>query len=226
MSRVFHTSKRTKPFEIHDTLHSARVARVANASGEGFAALASIYDDRHGASYTAIKHRAWAEKSGVKLYRPLATFALTLAQFSDHGVEGIIASPGALLKFSRGFAQAGIKHRFKHLIAGGSCLSPEASKEIRAGLGDNLFTRYSTSETGPIAIGLAVETAEKNLGCVGRLLDGVRVEIVNGGEIRVRTPYMFEGYLDGPKDSLRDGWFYTGDLGHFEDDMLFFDGRK
>jgi long-chain acyl-CoA synthetase len=49
------------------------------------------------------------------------------------------------------------------------------------------------------------------------------------GEIVVRNPGVFKGYWKKPEataETLRDGWVYTGDIGHFDEDgYLYFQGR-
>src|SRR5207248_9893851 len=47
---------------------------------------------------------------------------------------------------------------------------------------------------------------------VGRPFDGVDIKIVEG-EVLVRAPSMFQGYLNEPAS----GYFHTGDLGHLEE---------
>jgi len=60
-------------------------------------------------------------------------------------------------------------------------------------------------------------------GCVydGRPLDGVDVQVVADGRIRVRGPVLFSGYRlreDLTAAALRDGELVTGDLGRFDGD--------
>jgi long-chain acyl-CoA synthetase len=65
-----------------------------------------------------------------------------------------------------------------------------------------------------------------------RLVDTEGKEVPDGqtGEIIVRSPSCFIGYWDNPKataEALRDGWVYTGDLGHRDaDGYIWFDARK
>jgi len=49
------------------------------------------------------------------------------------------------------------------------------------------------------------------------------------GEVRFSGPSMFSGYYNDPEataESLRDGWFYTGDLGFMHDGELYITGRN
>ena len=77
-------------------------------------------------------------------------------------------------------------------------------------------------------------------GSLGKVLEGFEVRLVdaegqdvpNGqsGEIIVRSPSSFIGYWENPQatsETLRDGWLYTGDLGHRDaDGYIWFDARK
>ena len=73
----------------------------------------------------------------------------------------------------------------------------------------------------------------------GQLLPGNRVEIVsdsgevlqNGyvGEIAIQSDSLFQGYYNRPdltEKAIRDGWYYTGDLGFYLDGELYVVGRK
>jgi acyl-CoA synthetase (AMP-forming)/AMP-acid ligase II len=73
-------------------------------------------------------------------------------------------------------------------------------------------------------------------GSVGRVLGGIEMRIVDSeggdalvgdaGEIWVRGPNVFAGYLDDPEATARvltpDGWLRTGDGGHLDDDGYLF----
>jgi long-chain acyl-CoA synthetase len=77
-------------------------------------------------------------------------------------------------------------------------------------------------------------------GSLGKVVEGVEVRLVDtegkdvpdgqSGEIIVRSPSSFIGYWENPKasfETLRDGWVYTGDLGHRDaDGYIWFDARK
>jgi long-chain acyl-CoA synthetase len=63
----------------------------------------------------------------------------------------------------------------------------------------------------------------------GKPLPGVEVKIEDG-EIVVRGNGIFAGYFDAPEataETLRDGWLYTGDIGHLDaDGELYILGRR
>jgi long-chain acyl-CoA synthetase len=58
----------------------------------------------------------------------------------------------------------------------------------------------------------------------------VSVHIADDGEVWLRGPTVFQGYLNNPKatdEALRDGWLATGDLGALDEDgFLTITGRK
>jgi long-chain acyl-CoA synthetase len=69
------------------------------------------------------------------------------------------------------------------------------------------------------------------LGSVGKALPGVELRIAEDGEILVKGPIVFKGYLNQPELTAetitRDGWIHTGDLGRLDpDDFLWITGRK
>jgi len=69
------------------------------------------------------------------------------------------------------------------------------------------------------------------LGSVGKPLPGTELQIADDGEILVRGPIVFKGYLNQPEltsETLTgDGWIRTGDLGRLDQDgFLWITGRK
>jgi long-chain acyl-CoA synthetase len=68
------------------------------------------------------------------------------------------------------------------------------------------------------------------LGSVGRPLPGTGIGLGEDGEILLRGPNVFAGYHDdaeSTRETVRDGWVYTGDLGSIDaDGYLTITGRK
>lgn len=101
--------------------------------------------------------------------------------------------------------------------------------EYFAGLGIVLREVYGQSEDcGPTSWNRPGRT---RFGTVGPPLPEVEVKIADDGEVLVRGPNVFLGYLKDPtataaaKDA--DGWLHSGDIGRFDEDgYLLITGRK
>ncbi|KAF4409219.1 MULTISPECIES: long-chain fatty acid--CoA ligase [Streptomyces] len=117
--------------------------------------------------------------------------------------------------------------RVRHAVSGGSPLSRELGL-LFAGAGITVYDGYGLTETSAAVTGHPL--GRPRFGTVGRPLPGCAVHIAPDGEIWVRGPNVFAGYLDdraGTEEVLRDGWLATGDLGHLDDEgYLRLTGRK
>jgi O-succinylbenzoic acid--CoA ligase len=82
------------------------------------------------------------------------------------------------------------------------------------GLPANVVTTYGLTETGS---GVVYD---------GVPLEGVEVSLSRQGEVRLRAPMLLRCYRDGKVPLDAEGWFATGDIGHFDDaGRLQVDGR-
>ena len=91
---------------------------------------------------------------------------------------------------------------------------------------------YGSTETGPVAIYQKVENAWKKPGSAGKVAIHCQMRIVDdenndvkqgeSGEILLKGDnILFEywGNETATKDAIRDGWFYTGDIGYQDEDL-------
>ena len=90
-----------------------------------------------------------------------------------------------------------------------------------------LLEGYGLTETSPV---ITVSTPEHyRRKSAGRAISGVEIRIENE-EILTRGPHVMQGYYQKPEatqEVIRDGWFYTGDLGHLDEEgFLFITGRR
>ena len=126
--------------------------------------------------------------------------------------------------------QLGGKMRF--VISGGAPLDPKIQKGF-IDLGINVAQGYGLTETSPV---IAAENMYKSrIGSIGVPMENVTVEIVNKddngiGELRAKGPNVMLGYYENDEETnkvLKDGWFYTGDLGYIDKDgFIFITGRQ
>lgn len=105
-------------------------------------------------------------------------------------------------------------------VSGASPLAPEVFWGL-LDLGLPVLEGYGLTETSPVACANRLQHPET--GGVGWPVPGVEVRIVEpdaegNGEIAIRGPNVMIGYYGNPAGTaevLRDGWFFTGDLGRF-----------
>ncbi|MEZ4286809.1 MAG: AMP-binding protein [Polyangiales bacterium] len=113
------------------------------------------------------------------------------------------------------------------IVSGSAALSVRDHRRIESMTGRGILERYGLTET-LIVCAQAVREGSKP-GYVGGPLDGVELRLVDEhrgtlvatddqtlGEVAVRTPSLFGGYLNRPEATAEvaddDDWFYTGDI--------------
>ncbi len=127
----------------------------------------------------------------------------------------------------QGSLQEAFGGRLRLCGSGGAAL-PEHVYEFYQQRGIPILEGYGLTETSPVICISRLEKTKPN--CVGVPISGVDVEIAEDGEIRTRGPHVMTGYYNNQSatdEVLRDGWFYTGDLGAIDEEgFLKITGRK
>jgi long-chain acyl-CoA synthetase len=109
-------------------------------------------------------------------------------------------------------------------LTGAAKMPEEASKRLEARFGVHLAEGYGLTEASPSVT--SSNGMDIRIGSVGRVLDGIELRLVDddgddalqgdAGEIWLRGPNVFKGYLDDPQATARvltkDGWLRTGDI--------------
>jgi len=98
-------------------------------------------------------------------------------------------------------------------ISGGAALSVEISEFFHA-CGILILEGYGLSET---TAAICVNTSNSyRFGTVGKPIGDVKIKIADDGEILVKSKKVMKEYYqntDATQEVLKDGWFYTGDIG-------------
>ena len=120
----------------------------------------------------------------------------------------------------------------KACLSGGAGLPAEVKKNFENLTGCKLIEAYGLSETSPAATSNPIEGLSK-LNSIGLPFPGTIIRIMSRedptkevplgekGEICIQGPQVMKGYWQRPdetRNSLRDGLFYTGDVGYMDED--------
>ncbi len=114
----------------------------------------------------------------------------------------------------------------KYFVSGGAKLDFEVMSDFKA-LGFRVIEGYGLTETSPI---ISFNPPKKiKIGSVGKPIDRVEIKFIDG-EIVVKGDNVTKGYYnlrEKTNEAIKDGWFYTGDLGELDSDgYLYITGRK
>ncbi len=121
--------------------------------------------------------------------------------------------------------------QFRFFTSGGAKLDPRIYSGFLS-LGFKIAEGYGLTETS--AVSTLTSPDIPNPGSAGKPLPGIDIKINNPdetgtGEILIRGPNVTSGYYkntEATDELLRDGWLYSGDLGHVDaDNNLFITGR-
>ena len=102
----------------------------------------------------------------------------------------------------------------------GTGAAPIAPALVRWYIALGLEVREIYGQTECAGIG-SIMPPEKRMGTVGRATPGTEIAISSEGEILIRGPHVFHGYLNNPEktaETVVDGWLKTGDVGRIDED--------
>lgn len=122
------------------------------------------------------------------------------------------------------------------MAIGGAPFNHEAEHFFKA-IGFPYLIGYGLTETAPLLAGGPLGEKTLRVGAIGKTFPGVTLRIDNPegklgiGEICAKGPNVMKGYYKNPRLTSevfdKDGWFHTGDLGHFDRwDNLVVTGRS
>jgi long-chain acyl-CoA synthetase len=138
--------------------------------------------------------------------------------------RALAAAPGQVpfwLRLQSAIADRLVFHKVRDALGGRLRVAVSGSAALRASLGEFFYgiglpiiEGYGLTETSPVLSVVRLERVK--FGTVGPPLSNVEISFAEDGEIRARGPNIMPGYYNRPAETaevLRDGWFYTGDIG-------------
>jgi long-chain acyl-CoA synthetase len=116
--------------------------------------------------------------------------------------------------------------RIRVAASGAAPLSKDLAEFYEA-VGMPLIEGYGLTEGGVVSLN---PLDRPKPGSIGKLLPGIEVRVADDGELLIKSPCLFSGYVNDPATTaevLRDGWLHTGDVAYVDPEgYLFITGRK
>lgn len=170
-------------------------------------------------------------KESTRLQQAAYAWAIGVGErIADHVLADEPVSTGLKLRFyiARWLALDNVRkligiHRARFLVTGAAPISPDLVKWYLA-LGLPMLEVWGMTETCGASTG--VPASRMKPGSIGPAAEFNEVRIAEGtGEILVRGPNVFKGYLNQPEKTAEtidaDGWLHTGDVGTMDADGYF-----
>jgi len=149
----------------------------------------------------------WAVSTGEKYHKQLSSGKVSPFLAMQHNLADKLVYHKIKNKFGG---------RLRYFVSGGAAL-PQKTGEFFQSIGITILEGFGLTETSPVT---NVNRPEKvKFGTVGPPVKNVEVRIADDGEILLKGPNIMKGYWKDEEASaevLRDGWFYTGDIGEID----------
>ena len=216
-------------------------ARIAGAQREPTDKVYCVLPISHIVGYSAILIASLMVGATVQL-APRYDPAALVSAIADDGITLMFGVPATYQRLLEYKAVAGIEKlprgKLRRLAVAGAPLDVTLKSKIEAEFGLPLRNGYGITECAPAIAGVRAETSRSD-DAVGSLITGIEARLVRPGggavapgefgELHVRGPNVTRGYYQAPEATAAvidgDGWFNTGDLARFQDDVLYIVGR-
>ena len=138
----------------------------------------------------------------------------------EHACVMTVAATPFLRGLTEAYREAGERCALRTFVCGGADIPPSLIEEAERVLGTRISRTYGSTEFPTLCAVRPSVTGPSRTSTEGTLIGEAEARLRGGaragvGELEVRGPEMFVGYLD-PADTrdvmTADGWFRTGDL--------------
>lgn len=191
-----------------------------------FLAPPRVWERIYAAIYTELRKRPAAAR---KLFYGAVGLGLEAARCREQG-RPLPAWMRGPLKLAEMLVFRKIRRRLGGRLRVAASGAAPLSKDLAlfySAIGMPLIEGYGLTEGGVVSVN---PPERPKVGSIGKPLPGVEVAFAEDGELLVKSPCLFSGYLNDPQTTaavLRDGWLHTGDLGRADEEgYLYITGRK
>jgi len=186
-----------------------------------------IFEKAHGRIVSTIEQEGGAK---AKLFAWAFGVGAQVSKLRQQGKEpsGLLAVQyRAADKLVLSKIRARFGGRIRFFVSGAAALNKELAEWFHAA-GLLILEGYGLTET---AAGSCLNRPDQyRLGTVGPAFPATQIKIAADGEILIKGDGVMSGYHNQPEQTAEvltaDGWFHTGDIGHFDDEFLVITDRK
>lgn len=180
--------------------------------------------------------------AGTQIVLPTFDADLALDAHLREPVNFFVGVPPMFAKIAQRATERDIDiSTIQYAVSGGMALSAEISDAWEKATGGYIIEGYGMSETSPTISGSPM-TPDRRHGCLGLPFPSTELRIVDQedptkdlpdgevGELLIRGPQVFEGYLDAPEENegafVEGGWFRSGDLCRSDNGFIYLVDRS
>src|SRR5437667_723214 len=150
-----------------------------------------------------------------------------------HGVTYYFAVPPIILALANAPVDLSKMKTVKYIFSGAAPLPLDPARKLQDKINGTIVQGYGMTEASPLTHAQPGDPALVRLDSVGMPTHNTEQKIVDhekgerelpvgeDGEIIIRGPQIMQGYWKAPEETvnaLRNGWLYTGDIGHVDAD--------
>ncbi|HZR41014.1 MAG TPA: AMP-binding protein [Ktedonobacteraceae bacterium] len=150
-----------------------------------------------------------------------------------HKVTYYYAVPPIILALANAPVDLSKLDTVKYIFSGAAPLPMDPARKLQEKIKARVIQGYGLTEASPLTHAQPGDPALIRLDSVGMPVHNTEQKIVDietgerelpvgeDGEIIIRGPQVMQGYLKAPEETaraLRNGWLYTGDIGHVDAD--------
>src|SRR5436190_21574426 len=170
---------------------------------------------------------------GTQVIMERFDFLQSLELCEKHAVTYYFAVPPIILALANALVDLSKLKTVKYIFSGAAPLPMEPARKLQEKTGIRVVQGYGLTEASPLTHSQPGDPSLMRLDSVGMPVHNTEQKIVDietgerelpvgeDGEIIIRGPQIMQGYWKAPEETaraLRNGWLYTGDIGHVDPD--------